>query len=95
MTAEYPAGTTVNSNALNNSTVNKETCEKMLETCATSVCNEGTSSNAELLNRDCFCKTFDREKFNAILNTDELHRTEINWESQACKYLLQQDWPHL
>ena len=63
MTAEYPAGTTVN----------KVTCEKMLETCATSVCNEGASSNAELLNRDCFCKTFDREKFNAILNTDELH----------------------
>lgn len=47
--------------------------ESTSPSCAASTCGPADNSHAELLNRDCFCKTFDREKFNAILNTDELH----------------------
>jgi hypothetical protein len=42
--------------------------------CTTSEPGSGESVMADRLNRECFCKTFDREKFNAILNSDELNQ---------------------
>lgn len=47
--------------------------DKASQTCAVSACGTDAGVRADTLNRDCFCKTFDPEKFNAILNTDELH----------------------
>ena len=47
--------------------------EKVSLTCEISACDVIAGSRADTLNRNCFCKTFDREKFISILNSDELH----------------------
>ncbi|HEY6529012.1 MAG TPA: hypothetical protein VIZ65_09990 [Cellvibrionaceae bacterium] len=52
-------------------TLNEEHCQSY---CTASETNNETNVNADRLNRDCFCKTFDREKFTAILNSDELNQ---------------------
>ena len=45
----------------------------MDKTCAPSACGADTGERANTLNRECFCKTFDREKFTMVLNADALH----------------------